>query len=82
MSDLTQQTVTNDRFWHKADLREWRMSTQNHLERWAYCTEVYMKKIKLLSLIIVLFGSITSGSIWAAARGGGGHGGEREITML
>ncbi|MFB3081744.1 MAG: hypothetical protein ACE1Y1_08280, partial [Nitrosomonadaceae bacterium] len=34
-----------------------------------------MKTLKLLSLIIVLLGSITSGSIWAAARSGGGHGG-------
>ena len=37
--------------------------------------EVYMKTIKLLFLIIVLFGSITSGSIWARGGHGGGHGG-------
>ncbi|MFB3080291.1 MAG: hypothetical protein ACE1Y1_00755, partial [Nitrosomonadaceae bacterium] len=34
-----------------------------------------MKMLKLMCLTIVLLGSITSGSIWAAARGGEGHGG-------
>ena len=37
-----------------------------------------MKTIKLLSLIIILLGSITSGSIWAATRSGSGHGGGSE----
>jgi len=37
--------------------------------------EAYLKTIKLLFLIIVLFGSITSGSIWARGGHGGGHGG-------
>jgi len=32
-----------------------------------------MKTIKLLFLIIVLFGSITSGSVWARGGHGGGH---------
>ena len=37
-----------------------------------------MKKIKLLSFIIILLGSITSASTWAAVRSGGAHGGGSE----
>lgn len=35
--------------------------------------EAYLKTIKLLCLITILFGSITSGSIWAWGGHGGGH---------
>ena len=35
--------------------------------------EAYLKTTKLLCLILVLFVSITSGSIWARGGHGGGH---------
>ena len=41
-----------------------------------------MKMLKLICLIFVLLGSITSVSIWAAARGGGEDMVVEAITML
>ena len=37
-----------------------------------------MKTIKLLSFIIILFGPVITGSVWAAARSGGGNTGGSE----